>query len=45
MKQSLADRGDGEELIYTKLGDVYLTDSRLQPSQVCLQLMIWALAC
>ena len=36
-------RGDEEELKDTKLGGVYLTDSRLQFSQVCLQLMIWAL--
>ena len=39
------DRGDGEELIDTKLGGVHLTDIRLQLSQLCLQLMIWALTC
>ena len=45
MKQSLADRGDGEELIDTKLGGVHSTDSQLQLSNLFLQLMIWALAC
>ena len=35
------DRGDGEELIDTKLGVVHSTDNRLQPSKVCLQLLIW----
>ena len=45
MKQSLANRSDGEELIDTNLGGVHSTDSRLQPSQLCLQLIIWALAC
>ena len=44
MKQNLADRGDGEEVIDIKLGGVHLTDSRLQPSQLCFQLMIWVLA-
>ena len=34
MKESLADRGDGEELIDSKFGGVHLTDNRLQPSQV-----------
>ena len=37
MKQSLADRGDVEELVDAKLGGVHSTDSRLQPSQECLQ--------
>ena len=45
MKQSLAYRGDGEELIDTKLGGVHSTDSRLQPSHLCLLLLICALAC
>ena len=35
MEQSLADRSDGEELIETKVEDVHLMDSRLQPSQLC----------
>ena len=34
MEQSLADRGDGEELIETKVGGVHSTDSRLRPSSV-----------
>ena len=33
MEQSLADRGDGEELVDNKLGGVHSTDNRLQPSQ------------
>ena len=36
MEQSLADRGDGGELIDTKISGVHLTGSQLQPSQVCL---------
>ena len=32
-EQLLIDRGDGEELMDTKLGDVHLTDIRLQPSK------------
>ena len=39
MEQSLADIDDGEELIDTKLGGVHFTDNRLQPSQLCLQLL------
>ena len=31
MEQRLADRGDGEELVDTKVGGVYSTDSQLQP--------------
>ena len=42
--KSLIDRGDGEELINTKLGGVHSTDSRLQPTQVCLQRIRWTLA-
>ena len=34
-EQRLADTGDGEVLIDTKVGSVHTTDSRLQPSQVC----------
>ena len=45
MKQSLADRGHGEELIDTKFGGVHSTDSCLQLPQVCHLLKIWALAC
>ena len=33
MEQSLKDRGDGKEVIDTKLGGVHSTDSRLQPSK------------
>ena len=33
MEQSLADRGDREELIDTKVGGVHLTDEDLWPSQ------------
>ena len=32
MEQSLADKGEGEELIDTRLGCVHSTDNRLQPS-------------
>ena len=35
-------RGDGEKLIDSNLGDMHSTDSRKQPSLVCLQLTIWA---
>ena len=35
MGQSLADRGDGEELIDTKVGSVYTKNKDLQPSKVC----------
>ena len=45
MEQSLADSGDGEESIHTKPGSVHFMDNRLQPSQLCLQLLIWALSC
>ena len=31
MEQSLADRGDGEELIDTKFGSVHSTNSQLRP--------------
>ena len=41
MEQSLADKGDGEELIDTKFRGVHLMDSRLKSSQLCLQLLIW----
>ena len=34
MKQSLVDRGDGEKLIGTNVGDVHSMDSRLQLSEV-----------
>ena len=44
MEESLADRGDGEELIDTKDGDVHSTDSQLQSSQVRLYCVIWTLA-
>ena len=33
MEQSLADRGDGEDLIDTKVLGVHTTDNKLQPSQ------------
>ena len=36
MEQGLADRSDEEELLDTKIWDMQLTDSRLQPSQLCL---------
>ena len=36
---------DGEKLIDTKVGDVHSTDSRQQPSQLCLYCVMWALAC
>ena len=45
MELSLADRGDGEELIDTKIGGVHLTDSWQQPSKVCLKPDIWASVC
>ena len=44
MEQSIADRSDGEELIYTKVGDVHSTDSQPQPSKVCLYCVILAIA-
>ena len=44
VEQSLADRGDREELVDKKLGGVHSKDNRLQPYEVCLQLLIWALA-
>ena len=37
MEQSLADKGDGEELIDTKVGEVHSTDCRLQPFPNMLQ--------
>ena len=40
MGQSISDRGDGKELIHTKLGGVYSTDKVLRSFQVCLQLMM-----
>ena len=44
MEQSLADRGDGEELMDTKVVGVHTTDSRLQSSQLCLYcVVLWAL--
>ena len=36
LEQSLAYRGDGEEMTDTKVGGVHSTDSRLQPSKVSL---------
>ena len=36
MEQSLADRGDGEELIETKVAGVLMEDSRQQPSYMYL---------
>ena len=39
-----ADRSDGEVVVDNKLGGAHSTDNRLQPSQLCLQLLIWALA-
>ena len=42
MEQSLAVRGDGEELIDTKVVDVHLTDSQLHPSQLYLALLSMA---
>ena len=36
MKQSLVDRGSGEELMDTKVGSVHSTDKDLWPSQICL---------
>ena len=44
-EQALAGIGDETELIDTKIGGVLSTDSRLQPSQLCLQRTIWVLAC
>ena len=35
MGQGLADRGDVEELIDTKVGGVHLTDKATQPSKLC----------
>ena len=35
MEQSLADRGDGEKLIETKVGGVHLTDSQPSVPLVC----------
>ena len=45
MSPTLADTGDGEELVDTKVGVVLFRDSRLQLSQLCLLCVIWALAC
>ena len=45
MEESLADRGDGEELIDAKVWFVLPTDKDLRPSQACLYCVIWALAC
>ena len=45
MEESLADGGDGEELIDTKVGDVHSTDSQLQSSKVGIYCVIWTLAC
>ena len=41
LEKSFADRGDGEDVLEKKLGGVHSMDSRLQPSQMCLQLVIW----
>ena len=38
-KLSLTDKGEGEELIDTKVGRVHPTDSKLWPSQLYLQCM------
>ena len=35
MEQSLADRGDGEQQIDTKVGGVHSMDCRIQSSQLC----------
>ena len=43
MGQGLADRGDGEELIESKVLGVHLTDREQRHSQVCLYCVIWAL--
>ena len=40
----LEDGGDREDLIDVKVGGVHNTDSRLRPSQICLENVIWALA-
>ena len=45
MEQTLADSGDGEELLDTKVGGVLSTDKVCWLSQVCLQCAILALAC
>ena len=45
MGQSLADRGDGEELIDTNVGGVHATDKDLRPSKLCFLHRKWALAC
>ena len=45
MEQSLAETGDGEELIDTKTVGVQQTDSKLPPAQLCLKRLIWALQC
>ena len=42
MEQSLADRGDEEEFIDTKVEGVHSTDSQQQPSQVFLYCVILA---
>ena len=41
MEESLPDCDDGEELIDTKFGGVRSMNHRLQPSKLCLQLLIW----
>ena len=33
VEQSLADRGDGEELVNNKFGGVYSTDNRYSPTK------------
>ena len=43
MEQSLADKGDGEQLIETKVVGVQSTYSQLRPSQLCLYCVIWTL--
>ena len=45
MEESLADRGDGEELIDTKDEGVLSMDIQVQPSQLCLYCMVREIAC
>ena len=45
MEQSLADRGNGEELIETKGWGVQSTVKEKRDSLLCLYCVIWALAC
>ena len=45
MEQSLAEGGDGEELVDTKFGGVHYKDKDLRSSPLCLKCNIWALVC